>query len=149
MLGNPYFWLRPYSEYGRNQKYGFPSNCAHNIGTIWGHTNAGAPKSTGNCCVALPTKQKMRYGLCRQIVLKPGFGQNLPLKFPLGRSTPLRYVTGAVLPTEASKGHTTPGRTQPSHDIVSYVVGLALVLLEKEKSGAPLPCSYILFTAAL
>ena len=31
-----------------------------------------------------------------------------------------------MLPTEASKRHTTPGRTQPSHDIV-YVVGLALV----------------------
>ena len=88
-------------------------------------------------CVALPTKQKMRYGLQRQTLLKPGFGQNRPLKFPLGRSTPVRSFAGGVLPTEASKGHTTPGRTQPSHDMISYVVGLAPVLLELDKSGAP------------
>ena len=93
---------------------------------------------------ALPTKRKMWYGLQRQILLKPGFGQNRPLKFPLGRSTPLRSFAGGVLPTEASKGHTTPGRTQPSHDIVSCVIGLALVLLELEKSDAPLPCNCIL-----
>ena len=97
-------------------------------------------------CVALPTKQKLWYGLLvrRLISLKREFGQNRPLKFPLGRLTPLRSFTGGVLPTEASKGHTTPGRTQPSHDIVSYVVGLALVLLELEKSDAPLPCNCIL-----
>ena len=76
--------------------------------------------------------------------MKPGFGQNGPLKFPLDRSTPLRSFAGGVLPTEASKGHTTPGRTQPSHDIVSYVIGLALVLLELEKSDALLPCNCIL-----
>ena len=91
----------------------------------------------------------MRYGLERQILLKPGFGQNRPLKFPSGRSTPLRSFASGVLPTEASKGHTTLGRTQPSHDTVSYVVGLALVLLELEKSGAPLPCDCMLCTAAL
>ena len=71
----------------------------------------------------------MRYGLKRQMLLKPRFGQNRPLIFPLGRSTPLRSFAGGVLTTEASKGHTTPGRTQPDHDIVSYVVGLTLVLL--------------------
>ena len=38
-------------------------------------------------CVALPTKPKMRYGLQRQILLKPGFGQNQPLQIPLGLST--------------------------------------------------------------
>ena len=81
----------------------------------------------------------MRYGLLRQILLKPGLGQNRPLKFPLGRSTPLRSFAGGVLPAEASKEHTTPRRTQPSHDIVSHVIGLALVYLELEKSDAPLP----------
>ena len=62
--------------------------------------------------------------------MKPGFGQNRPLHsltFPLGRSTTLRSFVGGVLPTEVSKGHNTPGRAQPSHDTVSYVVGLALV----------------------
>ena len=47
------------------------------------------------------------------------------------------------------QGHNTPGRTQPSHDTVSYVDGLALVLLELEKSGAPLPCNCTLCTAHL
>ena len=89
----------------------------------------------------------MRYGLERQILLKPGFGQNRPLKFPSGRSTPLRSFASGVLPTEASKGHTTLGRTQPSHDTVSYVVGLALVVLDLEKSGASLPRSFILYAA--
>ena len=96
-----------------------------------------------------PQNKKVRYGLYRQTVLKPGFGQNRPLKFPLGRSTPLRSFAGGVLPTEASKGHAKLGRTQPSHAIVSYVVGLALALLELEKSGAPLPCNCILCTAVL
>ena len=72
-----------------------------------------------------------------------GFGQNRPLKDPLGRPTPLHYFAGGVLLTEASEGHTTPVRTQPSPDIVSYVVGLALVLLELEKSGPPLPFNFI------
>ena len=86
--------------------------------------------------VAPPTKQKcgtdytVKYGLYRQILLKPGFGQSQTLKFLLGRSTPLRSFAGGVLSTEASKGHNTPGRTQLSHDIVSYLVGLALVLLQ-------------------
>ena len=48
----------------------------------------------------------------------------------------LRSFAGAVLPTEAFKWHTTPGGTQPSHDIVPNVVGLALVLLELDKSSA-------------
>ena len=45
-----------------------------------------------------------------------------------------------MLATESSKCHTTPGGTQPSHDIV----GLALVLLDLEKSGMPTPCNYLL-----
>ena len=44
---------------------------------------------------------------------------------------------------------TTPGQTQPSHGIVSYVVGLALVLLELEKSGASQPCDCMRCAAAL
>ena len=96
-------------------------------------------------CVALPTKQKMWYGLQRQILLKPGFWSKSAPQIPFqGSSTPLRSFVGGVLPIEAFKGHTTPGRTQPSHDVGSYVVGLALVLLELEKSDAPRPCNCIL-----
>ena len=68
---------------------------------------------------------------------------------PFGSFSTLRSFTGAVLPTEASERHTTPGGTQPSHDVVSYVVDLSLVLLELEKSGAPLPRCFILCTAAI
>ena len=42
-----------------------------------------------------------------------------------------------------------PEELKPTNDIVSYAVDLALVLLGLEKSGAPLPCDFILGTAAL
>ena len=90
----------------------------------------------------------MRYGLEREILLKPGFRENQPLKIPLGHSARCAL---SLAPCSSLKppNDTTPGGTQSSHDIVSRVRGLAFVLLELEKSGAPLPRSFILCTAAV
>ena len=94
------------------------------------------------CCIAHKTKNAVR--AITSSIIETGIWSKSAPQTPFGSFNTLRSFTGAVLPTEAAKGHTTPGRTQRSHDIVSYIVGLALVLLELEKSDAPLPCNCIL-----
>ena len=94
------------------------------------------------CCIAHETKNAVQT-IASNIIETRIWSKSAP-QTPFGSFNTLRSITGGVLPTEASKGHTTPGRTRASHDIVSYLVGLALVLLELEKSVAPLPCNCVL-----
>ena len=94
------------------------------------------------CCIAHNTKNVVR--TITSNIIETGIWSKSAPQIPFGSFNTSALFTGGVLPTEAYKRHTTPGRTQPSHDIVSDVVGLALVLLELEKSGAPLPCNCIL-----
>ena len=63
------------------------------------------------CCIA--HKKKVRYGLQRQILLKPGFGQCQPLRIPSGHSTlcalslapcsPLKPPNGSPRPEELNQ----------------------------------------------
>ena len=76
------------------------------------------------------------------MLLKPGFGLNRPL--PLGRSTLCAF---SLAPSSALKPSNDTPRPEKLNrvmtyevgDIVSYELGLALVLPELEKSDAPLP----------
>ena len=95
-------------------------------------------------CVALPTHKTKNAGRIMSNIVETGIWSKSAPQIPFWSFNTSAVFAGGVLPTKASRGHTTPGRTQPSHDIVSYVVGLALVLLELEKSGATLPCDCIL-----
>ena len=63
---------------------------------------------TNPTCVASPTKQKMRYGLQRQIVLKPGFGQNQPLTISLGHSALCALSLAPCSPLKPPKGTPRP-----------------------------------------
>ena len=108
----------------------------------WGCVFQNSRTRVHPCCIAHKTKNAVR--TITSNITETGIWSKSAPQIPLGGSTPLRSFTGGVLPTDASKGHTTPGRTQSSHNIVPIQVGLALVLLELEKSGAPLPCNCIL-----
>ena len=91
------------------------------------------------CFIAHKTKIRYSYGLIPPVLHRPQnkkcgrYGQlgitsnvieteiwlkSAPNNY-FGSLSTMRSFTGAVLPSEASKSHTTPGGTQPSHDIVS------------------------------
>ena len=57
-----------------------------------------------------------------EILLKPGFCQNRPLKIPWCLSA-LCALSLAPCSSLKPPNDTTPGGTQPSHDVVSYVPG--------------------------
>ena len=76
------------------------------------------------CCIAHKKKSAVRTTTSN--IIETGIWSMSAPQNPFGSFNTLRSFTGAVLPIEASKWLTTPGGTQPSHDIVSYVIGLAL-----------------------
>ena len=95
-----------------------------------------------DCSIANKTKKIMQYGLLRIMlnIVETGIWSKPDRKTPFGSCSTQHSALihwRRVLPTEASKRHTTPGITQSSDERVSYVISLALVSLELEKSGAP------------
>ena len=94
----------------------------------------------------------MQYGLLRIMlnIVETGIWSKPDRKTPFGSCSTQHSALihwRRVLPTEASKRHTTPGITQSSDERVSYVISLALVSLELEKSGAPRARSFFLSSA--
>ena len=76
--------------------------------------------ATGLCPVlhvALPKKRKRVQPIASNLIETEIWSKLAPHN-PTGSFSTLRSFTRAVLPTEASKCHTTPEGTQPSHDAV-------------------------------
>ena len=84
---------------------------------VGGHVRRTLIWAAGStCCVALPTKTNAVRSITSNTV-ETGIWSTSAPNNPFGSFSTL--LTGAVLPTKASNWHTTPGGTQPSHNIVS------------------------------